>query len=132
MVYELCRCMNGRFNMETPGAGRISTPRRSIAAKYYWLGLIPPNLERWKASRGFERNAKRVVESGDRVALFPGVFTSVNLATYSHSHSDRFADPSECHKTESQYVTRHVNHDGAIRFTLHITVLAGEQNRVFR
>ena len=46
---------------------------------------------------------------------------------------DRFANPSECHRTRSKYGTRrgqNMEHDNAIRFTLHITVLEGERNRV--
>ena len=39
-------------------------------------------------------------------------------------------NPSECHRTRAKNGTRHVERDGAIRFTLHITLLEGESNRV--
>ena len=57
------------------------------------------------------------------------VFENSDIFTF--AFSDGFADTLECHKTESQCVTGHVDHDDAIRFTLYITVLA-DQNIVFR
>ena len=38
--YGLFPCKDGRFNMETLGAGRILTPKRPIASMSYWLGLV--------------------------------------------------------------------------------------------
>ena len=38
--FELSPCENGRFNTETIRTGKISTPKRPIAAKRYWLGLV--------------------------------------------------------------------------------------------
>ena len=53
-----------------------------------------------------------------------------NSDIFTLTFSDRFVNPSECHRTWSKYGTRRAEHDGAIRFTLHLTVLEGESNRV--
>ena len=47
--YELSPCKGGRFNVETLWAGRILTPKRPIAAVYYWLGLGQAFV-RWRSS----------------------------------------------------------------------------------
>ena len=38
--FEMSPCENGRFNIETIWGGRILTPKRPIAAKRYWPGLV--------------------------------------------------------------------------------------------
>ena len=49
---------------------------------------------------------------------------------FTFTFRNRFVNPSECYRTRSKYGTQRVEHDGAIHFTLHVTVLEGESNRV--
>ena len=62
------------------------------------------------------------------VALVPSPLSRVSTLAFTQRHidialSDRFADPSKRHQTRSRNGTRHVGYDGAIGFSLHISVL---------
>ena len=50
---ELSSCKYGQFYMETAWVGRIFTPIRPIAAKYYWLGLVKSALLSSQGKRWF-------------------------------------------------------------------------------